>query len=172
MRKAVGSKNGPAATVRGRAPDGQGRRGNTPLLSVSVQYASADAGLPTRSQVRRWLRAACALPAEVAVRFVDADEGRSLNRDYRARDYATNVLSFPYASEPAVIGDLAVCVPVVLREAAEQGKPIDAHFAHLIVHGMLHLQGHDHETSESDALRMEAMEREILGRLGYPDPYA
>lgn len=105
------------------------------------------------------------------MRFVDAEEGRTLNRHYRHRDYATNVLSFVYASEPAVSGDLVVCVPVVLREASEQGKPPQAHFAHLIVHGMLHLLGYDHETGRKEAARMEAKEREILAGLGYPDPY-
>ena len=130
-----------------------------------------DPALPTRPQVRRWIRAACDLPAEIAVRFVDAEEGRGLNRDYRHKDYATNILSFVYASEPVVAGDLVVCLPVVLREAAEQGKSAEAHFAHLIVHGMLHLLGHDHETGAEDAERMEAKEREILAGLGYPDPY-
>jgi probable rRNA maturation factor len=121
--------------------------------------------------VRRWLRATCDRAAEVGVRFVDAEEGRTLNRDYRHKDYATNVLSFPYAIEPTVMGDLAICLPVVLDEAAAQHKSAEAHFAHLIVHGMLHLQGYDHETSAADAARMEAKEREILARLGYPDPY-
>lgn len=105
------------------------------------------------------------------MRFVDAEEGRQLNRDYRGKDYATNVLSFPYAVEPVVQGDLVVCLPVVLREAAEQGKAAPAHFAHLVAHGMLHLQGYDHETGEADALRMEAKEREIMAALGFPDPY-
>jgi len=136
-----------------------------------VQYACKDPVLPTRPQVRRWIRAASDLPAEIAVRFVDAEEGRGLNRDYRHKDYATNVLSFAYASEPMVAGDLVVCLPVVLREAAEQGKSAEAHFAHLIVHGMLHLLGYDHETGIEDAERMEAKEREILAGLGYPDPY-
>lgn len=106
------------------------------------------------------------------MRFVGADEGRKLNRDYRDRDYATNVLSFPYESGSRLAGDLVLCLPVVEREAEEQGKPAEAHFAHLIVHGMLHLQGYDHETGADDAERMEAVEREILEALGYPDPYA
>lgn len=117
------------------------------------------------------MRASCAAPARVTVRFVDAAEGRTLNAAYRHKDYATNVLSFPYETDPAVVGDLAICLPVVLQEAAAQGKQATAHFAHLIVHGMLHLQGYDHETSPQDAERMEAKEREILARLGYPDPY-
>jgi len=142
-----------------------------PELSLSVQYACKNSTLPSRPQVRRWVRASCDRPAEVAVRFVDAEEGQALNRDYRHKDYATNVLSFVYASEPAVAGDLVVCLQVVLREAAAQGKSTEAHFAHLIVHGMLHLLGYDHETGAKDAARMEAREREILAGLGYPDPY-
>ncbi|MBI4987075.1 MAG: rRNA maturation RNase YbeY [Rhodocyclales bacterium] len=140
-------------------------------LSLSVQYACNDAALPSRPQVRRWVRASCERSAQVTVRFVDAAESRSLNAAYRGKDYATNVLSFPYALEPVVSGDLAVCLPVVLQEAAAQGKTTAAHFAHMIVHGMLHLQGYDHETGAEDAVRMEAKERAILGRLGYPDPY-
>lgn len=105
------------------------------------------------------------------MRFVDAAEGQTLNRDYRHKDYATNVLSFVYESAPKVSGDLVICLPVVLREAVEQGKSAEAHFAHLIAHGMLHLLGYDHETGAKDAARMEAREREILADLGYPDPY-
>ena len=142
-----------------------------PSLSLSVQYACNHEALPSRPFVRRCVRASCEAPAQVTVRFVDAEEGRTLNAAYRQKDYATNVLSFPYETEPAVIGDLAICLPVVLKEAVAQGKPADAHFAHLIVHGMLHLQGYDHETGPQDAARMEAKEREILARLGYPDPY-
>jgi probable rRNA maturation factor len=146
-----------------------------PELSLSVQFACKDPALPSRPQVRRWVRAALNTsgdrPAEVAVRFVDAAEGQTLNRDYRHKDYATNVLSFVYESAPKVSGDLVICLPVVLREAVEQGKSAEAHFAHLIAHGMLHLLGYDHETGAKDAARMEAREREILADLGYPDPY-
>jgi probable rRNA maturation factor len=142
-----------------------------PELALGVQFGCKDDAPPSRQQVRRWVRASCDRPAEVVVRFVDAAEGQALNRDYRGKDYATNVLSFVYASEPTVAGDLVVCVPVVLREAVEQGKTPEAHFAHLIVHGMLHLLGYDHETGKQDAARMEAKEREILAGLGYPDPY-
>jgi probable rRNA maturation factor len=117
------------------------------------------------------VRAACAKPAEITVRFVGAEEGRLLNHDYRQKDYATNVLSFPYESGTRICGDLVVCLPVVAAEALEQGKSLEAHFAHLIVHGMLHLQGYDHETGSDDADRMEAVEREIMETLGYPDPY-
>jgi len=140
-------------------------------LSLSVQYACNNEALPSRPLVRRWVRASCERSAQVTVRFVDGDEGRALNAAYRSKDYATNVLSFPYETEPVVMGDLAICLPVVLKEAAAQGKMPTAHFAHLIVHGMLHLQGYDHETGPEDAARMEAREREILARLGYPDPY-
>ncbi len=142
-----------------------------PPLALSVQYVCRDGDLPTRPQIRRYVRASCAVPAEVTIRFVDAEEGRQLNSDYRHKDYATNVLSFVYAQEPLVMGDLVICPAVVQREAAEQGKPLDAHYAHLIVHGMLHLQGYDHETGAADAARMEAQECAILAQLGYPDPY-
>ncbi len=140
-------------------------------LNLSVQYACNAAGLPSREQVRSWARAALVGGGQVTIRYVDADEGRSLNRDYRGKDYATNVLSFVYEQEPLTVGDLVVCAPVVEREAAEQGKLPEAHHAHLVVHGMLHLQGHDHETGEEEARIMEAREREILAGLGYPDPY-
>ena len=142
-----------------------------PELHLAVQYPGGKHGAPTRPQLRRWVRAACAGPAEVTIRFVDSAEGQRLNSDYRGRDHATNVLSFPYAAEPRLSGDLVLCMPVVEREARDQGKSPEAHFAHLIVHGMLHLQGHDHETGRADAERMEACEREILADLGYPDPY-
>jgi len=137
-----------------------------------VQYPGGKDRAPPRPQLRRWVRASCGIPAEVTVRFVDGEEGRTLNRDYRGKDYATNVLSFPYECGERVHGDLVLCLPVVEREALAQGKSPEAHFAHLIVHGMLHLQGYDHETGRDDAERMEALERSILGTLGYPDPYA
>jgi probable rRNA maturation factor len=121
--------------------------------------------------MRRWVLAALEQSVQVTIRFVDVDEGQALNRDYRGKDYATNVLSFIYEAEPVVIGDLVICLPVVLREAADQDKPVKAHMAHLIVHGMLHLQGYDHETGKRDASRMENKEREILARFGIPDPY-
>jgi probable rRNA maturation factor len=144
-------------------------------LNLSVQYACPAPGLPTRTQIRAWARAALNVDGmrggQITVRFVDAEEGQSLNRDYRHKDYATNVLSFPYALAPIVCGDLVLCAPVVAREAAEQGKSLEAHYAHLIVHGMLHLQGDDHETSEDEARRMEDRERTILAVLTYPDPY-
>ncbi|MFA7269757.1 MAG: rRNA maturation RNase YbeY [Sterolibacterium sp.] len=142
----------------------------TPKISLSVQYAGNPAGLPTRPRLRRWVSTAQTCDVAVTIRFVDAEEGHRLNRQYRSKDYPTNVLSFAYEGPPHVAGDLVLCVPVVQREAVEQGKPADAHFAHLVVHGMLHLQGYEHET-DAEAARMEAQEREILARLGIPDPY-
>ena len=145
-----------------------------PELSLSVQYATDKEGLPTRAQVRRWVGAALEKYAEITVRFVDEAEGRELNRDYRGKDYATNVLSFIYETEP-VQGDLVICAPVVAREAqargkGQQGKALEAHYAHLVVHGTLHLQGYDHE-DDAEAQVMEARESEIVTKLKYPDPY-
>ena len=145
-------------------------------LSLSLQFARfADA--PThraalaRHQVVRWIRHALERDAEITVRIVDTEEGQALNRDYRKKDYATNVLTFDYTQEPVVTADLVLCAPVVAREAAEQGKPLQAHYAHLIVHGVLHAQGWDHETSKADARAMEARETTILERLGFQNPY-
>jgi len=107
---------------------------------------------------------------QITLRFVDAEESRAVNREFRGKDSPTNVLSFPYDPAPALAGDLLLCVPLVLAEAQAQGKEALAHFAHLVVHGMLHLQGYDHE-SGIDAARMEGRERDILAKLGYPDPY-
>ena len=144
-------------------------------LNLSVQYACNTEGVPSRPQFRAWARAALNVDGmrggQITLRLVDAEEGQSLNRDYRGKDYATNVLSFPYEIEPVVIGDLAICHPVVVREADEQGKTLEAHYAHLVVHGVLHLQGYDHETGEADAEEMEDKEREILASLGFADPY-
>ncbi|MCX7176493.1 MAG: rRNA maturation RNase YbeY [Proteobacteria bacterium] len=142
-------------------------------LSLTVQYACNDGALPSRPKLRRWVGVACdAEAAIITLRFVDTEEGRVLNREYRGKDkdYATNVLSFPYEPPPHVSGDLVLCVPVVLNEAIAQGKPAEAHFAHLVVHGMLHLQGYDHQT-DVEANLMETREREILARLGIADPY-
>jgi probable rRNA maturation factor len=140
-------------------------------LALVVQYAFKQADEPTRPQMRAWAAAALEGDAEVTVRLVDEQEGRELNREYRGKDYATNVLSFVYRQEFPCQGDLVLCASVVSREAAEQGKSVDAHYAHLVVHGMLHLQGYDHE-NESDALAMEAVETHIMRKLGYTDPYA
>ena len=143
-----------------------------PALSLSVQFAdpSHRAQLP-RHKVARWMRAALEAPAEIAVRIVDAEEGQALNRDYRGKDYATNVLTFDYAREPLVHADLVLCAPVVEREAREAGKTLEAHYAHLLVHGTLHAQGYDHEKAR-DAKVMERRETEILAALGFADPYA
>ncbi len=148
-----------------------------PQLSLSLQFGRFDgaaehrAALP-RHLVTRWLRHALDADGEITVRIVDADEGRALNRDYRQKDYATNVLTFDYEAEPVVMADLVLCAPVVAREASEQGKTLQQHYAHLLVHGALHAQGWDHETGEADAQAMEAREVEILAKLGVPNPYA
>ena len=144
-------------------------------LNLSVQYACNQRSLPLRPQIRAWVRAALDVDGkrggQVTIRFVEPEEGQSLNNDYRGKDYATNVLSFPYEVEPVVAGDLVICAAVVEREAAEQGKTLEAHYAHLVVHGILHLQGYDHETGEQEALIMEDKERAILAQLGFADPY-
>ena len=141
-----------------------------PRLSMSVQYAVDETRAPTRVKLRRWARAALERDCAVTLRIVGAAEARRLNRDFRGRDYATNVLTFIYGHEPRTEGDIALCAPVVAREAREQGKTAEAHWAHLVVHGMLHLQGHDHENA-ADAAAMEALEARIVMELGYPDPY-
>ncbi len=140
-------------------------------LNLSVQYACNREGLPLRADFVRWARAALVGGGEITIRLVDEDEGQELNRDYRGKDYATNVLSFPYDTEPSVVGDLVICPQVVAREAAAQNKALAAHYAHLTVHGMLHLQGWDHE-NDDDAQAMEDEERTILAALGFNDPYA
>ena len=135
------------------------------------------AGLPrhravvTRARVRRWVGMALNAPAELTVRIVGEAEGRALNLQYRGKDYATNVLTFDYTRQPLVAADLVLCGPVVAHEARAQGKTLEAHYAHLLVHGTLHAQGWDHETNERDALAMEALEVLLLGALGYPNPY-
>ncbi len=140
-------------------------------LSLSLQQPDARhrAHLPRR-RVMRWLKAALDGPAEITVRIVDAEEGQALNREYRQRDYATNVLTFDYQHEPVVVADLVLCAPVVEREAQEMGLPVADHYAHLLVHGALHAQGHDHE-QDDEAEAMESREREILKGLGLHDPY-
>lgn len=174
-----------------------------PRLSLSVQYPDARLkDIITRQKLRRWVTAALQMPAEITLRFVDAEEGQALNRDYRGKDYATNVLTFPY-DEPEISGpdafaadeeaddeatvsqddmppaeaaqqtaraDIVLCTDVLEREAQEQAKSLDAHAAHLVVHGTLHAQGYDHITDE-EAQEMETLETKILAKLGYPDPY-
>jgi probable rRNA maturation factor len=151
-------------------------------LDVGVSYALPRAGLPAAASFRKWVAAALKgriREADLAIRLVDDKEGRALNHHYRGKDYATNVLSFP-AELPEglpkgvklpLLGDLVICAPVVAREAAEQGKPLNAHYAHLTVHGVLHLLGWDHE-DDKEAEAMEQLEREILADLGVGDPYA
>ncbi|MBA2352469.1 MAG: rRNA maturation RNase YbeY [Burkholderiales bacterium] len=145
-------------------------------LSLSLQYAVPLTGLPTRAEFRRWIMAALAHrgpldKAEITVRIVDETEGRALNRDFRSRDYATNVLTFVYSAQTQLCGDIALCAAVVAREAHEREIALHAHYAHLAVHGALHLQGYDHEV-DSDAEIMEALETATLAKLGFPDPYA
>jgi probable rRNA maturation factor len=141
-------------------------------LSLSVQYAVAGDDLPARSLLRRWVAAALTQDAVVTLRFVDAAEGASLNRRYRRKTGPTNVLSFVYDDRPGTVhGDVVLCLPLLRQEAAEQVKTLAAHCAHLVVHGMLHLQGYDHLRAD-DAARMEAHEVAILATLGVADPYA
>ncbi len=145
-------------------------------LQLSLQFgdipdaAHHRAALP-RHTVARCIRHALADDGEITVRIVGEEEGQSLNHSYRKKDYATNVLTFDYAQAPVVVADLVLCAPVVAREAKEQGKTLAAHYAHLLVHGTLHAQGWDHETSEADAEEMEAYEVEILAGLGVKNPY-
>jgi len=146
-------------------------RRRPPVLDLVVQQAVRSEDLPVRATLRRWATAALERDARVTLRFVGTREGRALNRDYRGRDYATNVLSFVYDSGVPIEGDVVVCLPVVRQEARAQRKEFRAHLAHLVVHGMLHLQGYDHER-DADAAAMEARETEILRRLRYADPYA
>ena len=142
-----------------------------PPLTLSLQFADpADRALLPRHKVARWIRAALDAPGEITVRIVGAEEGQALNRDYRRRDYATNVLTFDYSHEPVVVADLVLCAPVVQREAKEQQLTLEAHYAHLLVHGTLHAQGHDHE-DEAEARVMEARESELMQLLGFADPY-
>lgn len=151
----------------------------TLALHLSRSAGLPRKGIPLQASFATWVEAALRAAnrrreSELSIRIVDAREGRELNRDYRQRDYATNVLSFPAELPPAMklplLGDLVICAPVVAREAAEQGKRLRDHYAHMTVHGTLHLLGHDHE-NDADAERMEALERRILTQLGVADPY-
>lgn len=147
-------------------------------LTLSLQFGTSiedaalhRAALP-RHSVSRWIRHTLASDAEITVRIVGQEEGQALNRDYRQKDYATNVLTFDYTQEPIVTADLVLCAPVVAKEAAENKKSLKDHYAHLLVHGTLHAQGWDHETSAEDAEEMEAYEAEILAGLGLANPYS
>ena len=141
-------------------------------LSLSVQYASTAINLPTRAKIRRWLLAALEHDAEITVRIVDTEEAQALNRDYRQKDYPTNVLTFEYgeASPGVLSGDIVICAVVVAKEAAELGINLADHYAHLAIHGALHLQAYDHQ-AEADALIMEAREVAILKRFRIANPY-
>lgn len=147
-----------------------------PGLDLSLQFGdfaavAAHRKLLTAARVKRWVGMALLREGELSVRIVGEDEGRALNKQYRGKDYATNVLTFDYTQEPVVAADLVLCGPVVEREAREQGKTLEEHYAHLLVHGTLHAQGFDHETNESDASEMEAVEVLLMGALGYANPY-
>jgi probable rRNA maturation factor len=147
-----------------------------PTLDLTLQFGDVPhaarhrAALP-RAFVSRCIRSALAHGAEMTVRIVDATEGKALNSGYRKKNYATNVLTFDYAQAPMVMADLVLCAPVVAAEAKAQGKSLQAHYAHLLIHGALHAQGYDHETSEADAIEMETLEMFLMASLGLPCPY-
>jgi probable rRNA maturation factor len=150
------------------------KKNPSPGLSLAVQYASSAQHVPTRAQFRRWMKAALQRDAQVTLRIVDEAEGRELNRTYRGKDYATNVLTFAYddaeSAQQPLCGDVVICAPVVEREAAEQHRDRLAHYAHLTLHAALHLQGYRHE-NDAEAAEMEALEIAQMLKLGYPDPY-
>lgn len=141
-----------------------------PLLNFSLQIATKMAEIPSKNLFKKWAQSTLRVDTEVTIRIVDEAEGRALNLAYRNKDYATNVLTFALAEEPHLLGDIVICAPIVAKEAAEQGKTIEAHFAHLTVHGILHLHGYDHEI-EAQATLMEAIEIQTLSKLGYANPY-
>jgi probable rRNA maturation factor len=161
-------KTGKLAThARPRAGNAGRRRAS---IDLTVQYATRSRTVPAPDEFDTWVRAAMREDACITLRIVGESEARALNRDYRGKDYATNVLTFVLDEGPPRAGDLALCAPVVSREARDQGKDVTAHYAHLTVHGVLHLQGYEHER-EADAVAMETLETRILRRLGFPDPY-
>lgn len=141
-----------------------------PQIQFNFQVASDADNLPTKTQFRKWAKATLRVDTEMTIRVVDEEEGRELNLAYRGKDYATNVLTFPLTEEPHLMGDIIICAPVVIKEAKEQNKPIEAHFAHLTVHGTLHLHGYDHLNDDQAGL-MESIEVSTLRNLGYPNPY-
>ena len=140
-------------------------------FKLMVQYATGSSTIPTRPQFRRWVKTALMQEAEIVLRLVDEAEGRELNRQFRSKDYATNVLTFVYDDMQPLTGDIVLCAPVVSQEAQQQHKDLLAHYAHLTVHGVLHLQGYDH-IEDADAAEMEQLETRILAALGYADPYS
>lgn len=142
-----------------------------PQLDFSLQLASEAPEIPSAQQFRRWVRAALRVDTSLTIRVVDEAEGQSLNASYRGKDYPTNVLTFPLTETPLLMGDIVICAPVVAREAREQGKSLLAHYAHMTVHGVLHLHGYDHEM-DAQAELMEAMEVITLKQLGFENPYA
>ena len=146
------------------------RGGRNPGLVMTVQYAIDARGLPSRARLRRWAHAALERDARLTVRIVGTDEARALNRHYRGTDRPTNVLTFIMRKRPRLEGDIALCAPVIAREARARHRSAAAHYAHLLVHGVLHLQGYDHET-ERQARLMERRESRVVARLGFPDPY-
>lgn len=143
---------------------------NHPQLWMNIQNASEMAGIPSPAQFKKWARKALRVNSEITLRIVDEEEGRMLNLEYRGKDYATNVLTFPLMEEPFIIADIVICAPVVAKEAQAQHKTLEAHFAHLMVHGILHAHGYDHEVPEQAEL-MESVETQTLTNLGYADPY-
>jgi probable rRNA maturation factor len=148
----------------------EGPSRSRPALALTLQLASRSRRLPTPTQLRRWTRAALAQPAQVTLRIVGEREGESLNRRFRRKHHATNVLTFGYDEDDRLAGDIVLCAPVIAREARTQQKTLEAHYAHLTVHGLLHLQGYDHEHPR-EARIMEAKEVAILRRLGFSNPY-
>jgi probable rRNA maturation factor len=143
---------------------------SSPKLSLTVQYASRAQHLPTRAQLRRWISAAQQRDVSITLRIVDESDGRELNKNYRGKDYATNVLTFVYDDTQPLSGDIVICAPVVEREAAAQHKGLLAHYAHLAIHAALHLQGYQHD-DETGAAEMESLETALMLKLHYPDPY-
>ena len=143
---------------------------NHPKLWMNIQNASEMAGIPSPAQFKKWARKALRVNSEITLRIVDEEEGRMLNLEYRGKKYATNVLTFPLMEEPFIMADIVICAPVVAKEAQAQHKTLEAHFAHLMVHGILHAHGYDHEVSEQAEL-MESVETQTLTNLGYADPY-
>ena len=141
-----------------------------PKLKLTFQNASIEKQVPTKAQFKKWAKSALRIDCEVTIRIVDEVEGCELNHYYRSKDYATNVLTFPLSDKPHLMGDIIICAPVVLTEAKSQNKSLEAHFAHLTVHGILHLHGYDHEIDEQAEL-MESIEVTTLLQLGYPNPY-